>query len=400
MIEGKVHSDEIKINVESIKERTENIKTQAAADTARLAGLLEESRRQQLDVTRKLQIAEHKLTVVQSANKMLAARVNALENLSRYNTLRIDGKTEQDHEDVGGFIEELFKFLIPQGFDMSMIAEVYRAGKQRDLHLNPNQHKPSRPRTIVVIFKSKHERNIIFYARAQLKNANAYKGIFINDDVSEITRRQRDEFRSVATLARNQGSSIKLHSDGLVIDGQKFKHDEAELLPAKFSLAQAKTVEIGEDIYFHSEHSFLSNFYPSSIVVEDGTVYQTAEHYYQAEKCRGLGSDWQLDLILKAQTPLDAKRIADRLIEGPNWRNDKLGVMEKIIQMKFDQNQDLAKKLQQTGSASLHEATADTYFGIGVNIHAREIKDKSYRGLDKLGQILQSVRDNLRTLTI
>lgn len=56
--------------------------------------------------------------------------------------------------------------------------------------------------------------------------------LWINDEVSDETRRNRKSVREVAILAKQVGkANIKIHSDGLIIDNQKFKHEDLDLLP-------------------------------------------------------------------------------------------------------------------------------------------------------------------------
>ena len=69
--------------------------------------------------------------------------------------------------------------------------------------------------------------------------------------------------------------------------------------------------------------------------------------------------------------------------------------MIKVVSYKFDQNPRLADKLVKTGNMGLNEATHNSFFGIGVPLHAREIKEKSYRGDNKLGLILSEKRASI-----
>ena len=154
-------------------------------------------------------------------------------------------------------------------------------------------------------------------------------------------------------------------------------------------------MEIGGEIYFSSEASFLSNFAPSPII-EGDIIYQKAEHMYQAYKCRQARAFDKLKLVIAAPTPLDAKKLADTIGDTPEWRKDRDIVMEKVVSEKFDQNPNLSDLLIKTGNKKLNEATHNDHFGIGVTVNAREIKDKSYRGTNKLGIILANKRASIK----
>ena len=169
---------------------------------------------------------------------------------------------------------------------------------------------------------------------------------------------------------------------------------EAHTLPEKYSLEKARTVECGGEMYFASQHSFLSNFAYSPIVIKD-VLYPTAEHRYQAKKCEQMEDYDRLKRVLSATTPLEAKRVADEIKETPEWRGYRDEIMEGVINEKFAQNEDLAIKLVETGVIQLNEATHNEHFGIGAPINSRLIKDKAYRGANKLGQILMKKRDEL-----
>ena len=49
-----------------------------------------------------------------------------------------------------------------------------------------------------------------------------------------------------------------------------------------------------------------------------------------------------------------------------------------------------------TGDLVLNEATHNTYFGIGVPLHSRQILEKSYTGTNKLGSLLVKKRESLK----
>lgn len=290
------------------------------------------------------------------------------------------------------FVMDLAKQVGANAFTPNDIVSVERIGKK--LVAQQAQRNNQRPRTVVLTLVNKQVRNKLYFARARLHNVERFKGIYVNDDVSATTRRQREEYRSVAAIARARGAEIRIHDDGLIIDGKKYLLGEAHTLPSQYSLEKARTVESGGELYFASHHSFLSNFAYSPIV-ENDVLYPTAEHLYQAKKCEHAQDMVRLDRVIKATSPLDAKRIADEIKETPEWRGYRDEIMEGVIKKKFGQNEELAEKLVETGVMQLNEATHNDYYGIGVAINSKAIKDKSYKGNNKLGKILMARRDDI-----
>ena len=102
---------------------------------------------------------------------------------------------------------------------------------------------------------------------------------------------------------------------------------------------------------FTGEHAFLSNF-ASSPIRHDGHVYLTAEHLYQARKC-WVPAD-AAAIRLKA-TPAQAKQFGRRAQIVPNWEQVKRPTMLRIVLAKFEQNRDLAERLDATWGRTLVE---------------------------------------------
>lgn len=139
-----------------------------------------------------------------------------------------------------------------------------------------------------------------------------------------------------------------------------------------------------EHIYFYlkdDEYGFLSNFYPSVILV-NGVSYPTVEHLYQSMKTRdGAIRVW----ISNAPKPYFAMSMGRQLrpkdgFDRERWEREKNDVMYAGLLAKFKQHQDLRTKLLNTGNAILHEnSPTDKYWGA--------------KGKDMLGKLLMRVRD-------
>jgi ribA/ribD-fused uncharacterized protein len=133
---------------------------------------------------------------------------------------------------------------------------------------------------------------------------------------------------------------------------------------------------------FNNNYAFLSNFYPSFIVI-DGIIYPTVEHAYQAAKI----SDWrEKQMIANIKTPGQAKRVGRKLGLRSDWENIKVDVMLKLVRLKFTEL-NLKIKLLATGDAELIEGNTwnDTFWGVCCD-----------EGQNQLGKILMKVREECR----
>lgn len=387
-------TEDLKTDTNDLKDSANDLIRKADEDVNRLAELIAVNNRQQETDRRNYLLMECRVHVLESVNKKLTYQINDQENQARLQNIKIDGKAEEENENLMDYAGQLFKIVNPS-FDTGSVMAARRLGKKptaQDVTVN---QKKWRPRTILVTLKTVIERNAVFFARTNLMKSENYRNIYLNDDVTAMTHKLRDDFRSVAVLARAEGMDVKVHGDGIILNNRKYRHQEADILPDKVTMERAKNIIKGQGLYFHSEHSFLSNFYPAPII-DNEIIYKTAEHRYQAMKCTMAGEKGRAKQVINAGTPLEAKKIGDLIQDTPNWRKDRLKIMEGVLEQKYQQNPDLAKRLINTGELTLHEATTNTFYGIGATLHSRELRDMSYKGQNKLGLALQELRGKLK----
>lgn len=140
-------------------------------------------------------------------------------------------------------------------------------------------------------------------------------------------------------------------------------------------------------LQFKNQYSFLSNFYPVEFVW-DNIVWHHSEGAYQAAKT--LDCEERLK-ISKMISPVTAKRAGKRIQLRSDWEEVKVGVMHEIVKAKFNQNPHLKVMLIDTGDADLEEGNTwnDRIWGI--------CPLGSSQGLNYLGEILMSLRDDFST---
>tara|TARA_Y100000310_G_C20401779_1_gene677752 strand:- start:112 stop:624 length:513 start_codon:yes stop_codon:yes gene_type:complete len=144
-------------------------------------------------------------------------------------------------------------------------------------------------------------------------------------------------------------------------------------------------------MFFRYKYAFLSNFYIAPFIDADLRKWPTSEHYYQAMKTLDYNARKQI-----REHPLKGlKRFARSFPLRDNWdapKEFKLKVMHDALEMKFNQNPDIAKLLINTGSEHLIEDNYwhDNYWG---NCLCNKCKDID--GLNVLGQQLMKRRFRL-----
>jgi len=160
--------------------------------------------------------------------------------------------------------------------------------------------------------------------------------------------------------------------------------------PAKVVLKIGGTVIQGyvEDTPFHSitsfsrMFSFLSNFYPATVLL-DGVEFPSVEHAYQAAKTHN--KHWR-ERIREQTSPGNAKRMGRRLRVRRDWDDVKLQVMEDLLRQKFSLYPTMKSALLATGKALLIEGNnwGDVYWGF-----------RDGRGENHLGKLLMQIRQEL-----
>lgn len=113
---------------------------------------------------------------------------------------------------------------------------------------------------------------------------------------------------------------------------------------------------------FKGKYRFLSNFYPSPIVME-GITYPTVEHYFQAMKTTNVAVRGNIAL---ANSPGKAKRLGRKVLLRKDWEYLKVIIMTDGLMAKFTTHPELRKKLIATDPHQLVEGNTwgDKYWGV------------------------------------
>ena len=130
-----------------------------------------------------------------------------------------------------------------------------------------------------------------------------------------------------------------------------------------------------------------SNFWTAPIRLR-GKTWPTSEHYFQAQKFTGTPREEEIRQAGSAMLVARLGRSRCHPLRR-DWESVKDEVMREAVLAKFTQHADLRAILLGTGDTVLVEHTEnDAYWGDGGDGSGR----------NRLGQILMSVRDELRQL--
>ena len=141
---------------------------------------------------------------------------------------------------------------------------------------------------------------------------------------------------------------------------------------------------------FKNEYDFLSNMYPCEVTYK-GITYKCSEAAFQAQKYNSEGIKKEFAEYDGKQAKWHGGPRGDHKLtkeEVSSWNDRRISVMEEVVKAKFEQNQDLKKKLMETGNAMIYEGRAfrpDRFWGINL---------KTMEGQNHLGIILMNLRDS------
>lgn len=339
----------------------------------------------------RLHSLEREVNFLNYENAQLKLYIASVEDTARFLNLRIEGMTEHNNSNL---IKQAAKVLAKTGVQChpSDIDYARRIGKFRTGHIRP----------VLVRFLRESKRNAILYGRNNVNKNRPQNSktpfIWVNDDVSDLTRRNRKNVRDIATSAKIQGvTNVKVHGDGLVVGEGKYRHKDLDLLPANLALIGAKTREEAEDIFFQGEYSPLSNFFPCYIEDEDSTEFCSVEQAFQYRKACFLGYDSTSEKILKTRDPYEVKRLSNLMATNEEWKAIEQQTMVTLLRMKFTQNDELQLFLLETGEKSLHEASNNELWATGVELSSKALETRNWTGLDMLGNLLMDLRRELFT---
>lgn len=137
---------------------------------------------------------------------------------------------------------------------------------------------------------------------------------------------------------------------------------------------------------FHGPHFWLDNFSPHSVRWNESLTFPTVEHGFVYFKTLDPAVR---DMILQAPDPGEAKYIGRALDLREDWDEIKFGIMCALVTKKFEQHEDLPKRLIRTQGRMLIEGNIwdDNIWGDCICHSCRDILGQNW-----LGKILMALR--------
>jgi len=142
--------------------------------------------------------------------------------------------------------------------------------------------------------------------------------------------------------------------------------------------------------HFKKKFMFLSNFYKSKFKDKEGNIWPSVEHYFQAMKTNDYK---EREEIRVSPNPGSAKKKGRNVKLRDDWDQIKEDVMYEGLYYKFTQNENLRRKLIETGDLFLKEGNYwhDNIWGDCYCQKCEKIKGKNI-----LGHLLMTLRTNLK----
>lgn len=181
--------------------------------------------------------------------------------------------------------------------------------------------------------------------------------------------------------------------DNLIINGDKYTPSQFNSLPEGLRLCDSRTIFQGGVVAFNSIHSPLNNLYPTRIRLE-GNQYNSVEQGYQFLKAKHCGKHSLAKDILKLRNPYDIVALMKGDSDNPSWTTVRETSMGKLLRAKAEQCPEFANLLKRTDGYKLVENTWNSVWGSGCPFRHKAVRDGTYKGSNRLGQLLERIRNN------
>ena len=154
-------------------------------------------------------------------------------------------------------------------------------------------------------------------------------------------------------------------------------------------------------VFFHlmdGPNGWSSNWYPAEFR-EGNLTFHNVEQYLMYHKALTFGDTETANEIMADSDPVKVKELG-RKVRGyidSKWASIRYGICYEGNRLKFTQSEGLRNELLATTGEFAECAPNDLIWGIGLDIRDKKCFDKNeWRGQNLLGQILTSLRDELK----
>ena len=315
----------------------------------------------------------------------VADKLDRLDSVTKKKNLVFEGLQEEKKEATDRVICNLFDRLnLGKGI---FFEACYRVGP----------YSEAKPRPILVSFERQADRDMIYARRMELKHLEGYQKVWINEDISPASKRRREMIRLISREAQQQGIDCKTGKYTIHLNKARFDDNNLEDLPQPLRPSSLKQVQIDQStIAYQSEHAPFSNFYPSQVTIGKHQFF-CAEQAIQFLRAKTLNKPLAATRIYLSRDVRFIKQVGGELGTSKEWEACKFDYMYICLKKKFDQNPALKELLLRTGDLELVEATPDRLWGCGATLSSNVLRRHAWVGQNKHGQILMTVREELRS---
>ena len=411
------------------------VQTAIAAEFDRLNDRLEEREQvHQKEVSDLITMSKTQRDLIQN----LDDRIASLEKGKRNRNLVITGLAESATEHVKTQVNNLLSIL-GVGFNTDHVEACYRMGQRNKLGTRPSTgvtevgatggevvehdrqvagHTPgardtqtqrqqqqcttpatnARPPPIMLILLNIRQKGLIYKNIHKLKGKHEWASTHINDDLPADELRKQRDLRALAAHCRTHGKSASQVGMSLKYEGQRYSMDQLEDLPKGFMMSCIKIREAQDGVAFQSEYAYISSMFPIPIKYE-GTIYKSAEALYQSRHAAVCNRPDLAQQIIQAPDAFAAKALSRKIPLSNKWELNKVEVMTEVVQLKFDQNDQLRAELLKT-KGYLYECTYDKFWACGYSLAQVALISQAaltkVNATNKLGEILREYRDRMK----
>lgn len=315
-------------------------------------------------------------------------KTDQLDSKARRNNVIIDMLYEREKENTEQLVREIFALGLTEAeLQLIRIRRAFRLGNQR-----PGVRTP---RKILIELAEPRDRDFLLqHTKRITKNGNNGAPYYINEDISEETKRRKADLHKYIAYLEERGKKVVKSGDDLIIDGTKWKPVEFNQLPIGDRIMDSRTIFDKGTVAFQSALSPLSNLFPCSITF-NGFKYSSAEQAYQHQRCLHHNLFLLARDILAQHNPYDIISDAKEITDDDEWLVQRVPLMERLIRHKFEQVPVFADLLKRTGSHVLVENTFNNFWGSGCPFKAPQVWNKTFLGQNHLGRILERVRSSV-----
>ena len=103
--------------------------------------------------------------------------------------------------------------------------------------------------------------------------------------------------------------------------------------------------------------------------------------------------------VMNSSSPYQMKQLGKRIqnFHHEKWKKSAKKIARDGAMAKFSQNPRLAKKLKDTGNRTLAEASKETPWGIGIQLHDNGVLDQqNWESPGIMSEVLMAVREAIK----